>query len=86
KKEYGSTTDEVIQRVKDYLRSEVEIYSMYLEGRVYYFHSTCDHCGEEDSCGGFFGENWQENGLIDHLDYYCKCTERAYNNLVLIGE
>ena len=85
--EYGwkYLTKDRIAKIKSYLQAEVEIYSMYLEGRTYFFHSTCDSCGEEDSCGGFYGEDWKDNGLMEHVDYYCSCKDRpAANNKAVI--
>jgi len=59
--------------------AEVEIYDLYLSGRVYGFHvveeTKCKCCGnvsEEivDSCYGFYGDNFEENGLLDRAGYY----------------
>jgi hypothetical protein len=88
KEEYGweRLTQERIEKIKSYLNSEVEIYHLFLQGRCYGFHSQCNRCGEEDSCWGFYGEDWKDNGLMDYVDGYCSCMERAYNNLVAIGE
>lgn len=75
-----------INKIKSYLQGEVETYHYFVSGRVYYFVSTCERCGNTDSCGGFYGEEWEENGLLHHCDYYCHCQERSYNNLVEIQE
>ena len=79
-------TAQRIEKIKSYLRSEVEIYDYYLQGRVYGYVSTCDLCGEEDSCWGFYGEEWKENGLMDYIDGYCQCVERQYNQLIAIRD
>jgi len=86
--EYGwkYLTHERIQKIESYLRSEVELYDLYLQGRVYGFISTCDLCREEDSCWGFYGEDWENNGVIDENNYHCPCMERSYNQLMAIGE
>jgi len=81
-----NVTEKVIEKVKSSIQSEVEIYSMYLEGRVYFFYSTCNRCGEDNSCGGFYGENWKENGLLDYVDGYCQCIERQYVESMAIKE
>jgi len=28
---------------------------------------SCGHWDFEDSCGGFYGTKWQDNGMADHL-------------------
>jgi hypothetical protein len=55
--------DDFTERVKGYLRGEVETYDQYLRGEVFYFvvenPVACDHGDTHyemvDSCGGFFG-------------------------------
>jgi hypothetical protein len=72
-KELGTTDKE---RVTQCLVSEVDLYHQYVSGEVYWFSlekpvkcESCNHVEWEqlDSCGGFFGDNWKENGLWDHL-------------------
>ncbi|MDX1372758.1 MAG: hypothetical protein R3321_09830 [Nitrososphaeraceae archaeon] len=86
--EYGwkNLTQDRIDKIKSYLEGEVETYNFFVQGRTYYFVATCDLCGETDSCGGFYGEDWHENGLVAHADYPCHCEEKAYNNLMIIQE
>lgn len=69
REEYGvkRISKKFTQRIYGYLQSEVEIYNLYLQGRVYGFVCKNKQTGEEDSCWGFFGENWQENGLAEYL-------------------
>jgi len=88
KSEYGwkYLTKERIEKIESYLRSEVEIYDLYLQGRSYGFVSTCDLCGAEDSVWGFYGENWKENGLLEYVDGYCQCIERQYVESMAIKE
>jgi hypothetical protein len=59
--------------VEKALRSEVETYGQYISGDVYGYRkllrSTCGTCGqteeeELDSCWGFYGTDWEENGLL----------------------
>ena len=55
---------------------EVETYDQYICGDVYGFKvfkvetcdNGCEHEEEIDSCWGFFGDNFIENGLIEHVD------------------
>jgi hypothetical protein len=63
------------ERVEGYLVSEVEAYDQYITGDVYYFtihqketcNLGCEHEEMEDSCGGFFGDDIKENGILEHL-------------------
>lgn len=55
------------------LISEVELYDTYLRGNVYWFDIVeLDEDGEEidviDSCSGFYGDDMNENGMIDQFD------------------
>jgi hypothetical protein len=55
------------ERVKDILRSEVEEYSQYLQGFVYYYE-VYDKVGDlTDSCSGFIGMDMETNGLMDSV-------------------
>lgn len=67
-------TDEVIAQVEEILRGEVEVYDQYLRGDVYHFvleelhgcdDPNCHHNVTLDSCSGFYGTDWEENGLAD---------------------
>lgn len=58
-----------------YLENEVKTYDQYLKGEVFGFNfykqETCDlghiHKVEEDSCWGFYGDDFLNNGLVDNL-------------------
>jgi len=77
RKEYGwkTITAQRRKQVEDYLRHEVETYDMWLRNDVYGFEVVevyeCDlgheHEKVTDSCWGFFGDDWNENGIKDHL-------------------
>jgi hypothetical protein len=65
-------------KLSEYLSTEVELYSQYCGGDVYryeiYTRRKCSECGheireEEDECGGFYGDNWKENGLFEHANW-----------------
>ena len=75
REEFGwkNITKQRIARIEGYLQNEIEILSLWAENRVYYFVATCNLCGKEDSCGGFYGENWKENDLIGQANYPCDC-------------
>ena len=54
------------ERVETYLIGELETYDQYLRGEVYWFKLESDEI--DDSCGGFYGDNFKENGMADHID------------------
>ena len=58
------------------MRSEVEIYNYYLTGQVYFYWIVDPDGNELDSCGGFYGQEWRENGLLEYaensIDYHAK--------------
>jgi hypothetical protein len=53
------------------LRAEVKTYSQYISGDVYGFvverKQECGHWDSDDSCWGFYGSDWAQNGLSDAL-------------------
>lgn len=84
RKEYRCkhVTKKLVNRVIEYLRGEVETYDQYLTGDVYGYDVTCNQCGESiDSCWGFYGTNWKENGLLEQAYTTCKdCQEEERIN------
>lgn len=57
------------------LIQEIDTYNDYLTGNIYEFVlyelktcKCCSHIEEQvlDSCGGFYGSDFKENGLLDH--------------------
>ena len=59
-------TKKLIEQAEKLALSEVNVYDQYLTGDVYRFVLLED--GEEtDSCGGFFGSNYKENGILDNI-------------------
>ena len=83
---WKNLTKQRIAKIESYLQGEVEIYDLYLQNRIYFFVATCDLCGKEDSCGGFYGEEWKENGLLDHIYSHCSCEESAYAHAMGVVE
>jgi hypothetical protein len=55
------------KRVEDRMRAEVEEFGKYLNGEVYGFVIEDENGEEVDSCWGFFGDNWEDNGLKAHI-------------------
>ena len=74
---YGEETDEeTLEKAKGMLEDEVKLYDQYLRGDVYAFSivrlTKCGECGHEteehiDSCCGFYGDDWDENGMMEHV-------------------
>ena len=63
-------TKKIISWAKDILRAEVETYDQYLRGEVYSFtaYEIRDaDIVELDSCGGFFGDDPEKNGMLDYV-------------------
>jgi len=63
--------------IENALQNEVAVYDQWLRGDVYQYQletlDTCptcehEHSTTEDSCAGFYGDNWAENGILDNLD------------------
>ena len=69
-------TNEVIDKVKEIFKGEVETYDQYLRGDVYRFSVETKAGKVLDSCGGFFGDNFKENGMKDHLGEYVYLVEK----------
>lgn len=61
------TYPEFVERLEKMLVNEVKTYDQYITGDVYGFHLKED---DEiiDSCHGFYGTNWKENGITDHIE------------------
>ena len=85
REEYGYKliTQKRYEQIAGYLRNEITEYDNYLTGNVYWFNVFCDICDPDheesiDSCGGFNGYNWKENGLMDQADTECPdCKQRV---------
>jgi len=61
--------------IRKHLAAEVLEYDYYLRGEVYWYrrftYKTCETCGHQeeetgDSCGGFIGQDFKENGLFEN--------------------
>lgn len=72
KREYKvqEVTEDVVEKVLQMLRNEVEEFSQYLEGDVYGFRLLKEkenQWNEEESGWNFYGDNILENGMLDYL-------------------
>lgn len=56
------------ERVEGILEGEIETLSQYSNGEVYRFEIVDDEENVVDSCGGFYGSDFLENGMIDEID------------------
>ena len=58
------------RRVEDILRGEVETYDQYLRNEVYGFtayEAVAGNFLEIDSCGGFYGDCPEKNGMLEYV-------------------
>lgn len=53
--------------VEGYLKGEVETYDQFLTGDVYSFSIENEQGDTIDSCGGFYGSNIKENGMLEYI-------------------
>jgi hypothetical protein len=69
RKEYGvkRISPQLKERINGYLEGEVLTYDQYITGDVYGFNIEYAD-GDTDSCGGFYGHDIEENGILDHID------------------
>jgi len=75
KEEWGwkRLTPDRIKKIERFLKAEVEVYDQYLRGDVYGFECeykypfSLEHEDFFDSCWGFYGSDWDENGLREQL-------------------
>lgn len=67
-----------IQKLYEYLRSEIEIYDAYITGAVYGYQIVLPDGTEDDSCGGYYGSDHNTSGLLesarDAIDYAIQHT------------
>lgn len=70
REEYGYKLITKTRREKllSYLESEVKTFDQYLTGEVYSFKIEDENQDEIDSCGGFYGTDWENNGIKDYID------------------
>jgi hypothetical protein len=72
-KEYGckKITKKIKEKVENILKGEVKDFDQYITGDVYGFELLDENDETLDSCSGFFGYDFKENGLLEHVD----CSE-----------
>jgi hypothetical protein len=62
-----------IEQVYDALRSEIETYDQYLTGDVYRYTVIKPDGEDGDSCGGYYGHNHEESGLLGDAQNSIDC-------------
>jgi hypothetical protein len=69
RKEYNvkRITDKIKEKVFEVLRSEVETYDQYLQGEIYEYVLEGKNGEVLDSCGGFYGDNPETNGMFEYI-------------------
>ena len=71
-------TKKLRNKILDILIGEVEVYDQYLRGDVYEFVIENEHNMHLDSCGGFFGTDWHNNGMKEYI------PERLHSQLDIV--
>jgi hypothetical protein len=68
--EYGKKilTKAIRERVLQYMDGEIKTYNQYLQGDVYGFQIEDEDGTHLDSCYGFYGTDWKDNGMLSHID------------------
>lgn len=60
-------TEVLSNKAEEILISEVETYDQYLRGNVYGFILETNDGKHIDSCYGFYGDNFKENGMLEYI-------------------
>lgn len=72
------------KKLKQWLQAEVKTYDQYLRGEVYWYDIEGPNGEHIDSCSGFYGSDWEENGLFEYakpaVDHYIKQQRKQYFN------
>lgn len=83
--EYGvkRISKQLVEKMNKIIEGEVETLDQRLQNDVYGF-SVVDDDGEViDSCGGFYGTDWEQNGIKSHIDEkYHHLIEDATQNIM----
>jgi len=75
RKEYGwkVLNKARIEKLKEYLRSEIETYDDYLTGAVYGYQIIQPDNTDGDSCWGFYGSDHEKSGLMEEAKGAIDC-------------
>jgi hypothetical protein len=69
--EFGGkkVTIKLQQKLEAILEGEVETYDQYVRGEMYGFQIVDENDDIIDSCYGFFGTDFANNGMLDYIDH-----------------
>ena len=82
-KEFGwdSLDEEKIQRIKDIMVSDVQVYDDYIRGDVYGYKIENAEGEEIDSCWGYYGYDHETSGLMESakgaIDYHIESSIKS---------
>lgn len=62
-------TEKYKARALDILEGELDTFEVWCRGEVYGFSIEDLEENHLDACGGFYGDDWDTNGMLDHIDY-----------------
>ena len=62
-------TAKLKERIEKQLEGEVETYDQYVRGEMYGFQIVDENDDIIDSCYGFFGTDFANNGMLDYIDH-----------------
>ena len=62
--------------VRECLEAEVKLYDQYLRGDIYEFILEDSEGNMIDSCSSFFGDDFKENGMAEHLGDYAYLLDK----------
>lgn len=64
---FEDITEVLANRAEEMLEGEVETFDQYLTGDVYGFVLETNDGDHIESCWGFYGDDFKENGMTDHI-------------------
>lgn len=70
RKEYSvkRITNKIKEKVLSVLKGEIEIFNTYINNDIYGFQILNEDEDIIDSCYGFYGTDWKNNGIMEHID------------------
>ena len=68
------------KRIYTYLQGEVQTYSEYLSGATYYYKIEDSHGEIVDQCGGYYGSDDRESGLLEAAEGVIDYLIRAHHD------
>ena len=90
RKEYGvkKISKKLHEKIIRVLESEIQTYNDCLTGSVFYYNIENDDGESIDSCSGFLGSNFEDNGLLENakgaIDYYIESKRKDRQNKLKI--